>query len=687
VGSPAGNSSSTGASGGTPGAVATGQIVAGHEDASDLVPPDPGEGDVPPPEETTPATGTLTPGAASDLVSQTIGPSGGTIQAGGLSLEFPVDTFPADTPVTVTQAPVTAAGFGGRFTPLTPLYTVSAGDGTLGAPVIVTLPAAVPDGATALAFYYDETAGSLTPLAPIDANATSITAAANHFSGIVGGTYTPAAAPSAVDSGFRPGIDDWQFANHGSYVVPKGHCEGMSDTAIWYHVVQREKGGASPLNGLYDNNGAPDRTPTLQWDDSDGYRLASNVQADPTADPIRYWSSVRRLYGRADDRMTWAAFRAAIEFTGEPQEIVIGKEGAEHAMIVYRVTADRLFIGDPNYPARLRTITYDAATGKLAPYSSGVNAAAIAANGPKIYTKFAYVPWRSAATEARIAAHWTEFQNGTAGDAVFPTYALEALAGTDEAGAETWVPLVDGYASPDKQLRIRVRDPSSANDVAIKVFPGTSATPLGGFAAEQTISLQDGDTPLGIQVDFSKPADTQWRYVDFVRLTVRQQAASPAPAAGGSHWELVSSGRGQEFAATGSITDGQLADPDVNGYGGTGAWPAPPSILTPGQPVATALAASISPTCDAAGAEAVGLDGETAVSHKMFLSAAWAFPYGPETEIGAVATDCLNAEVSQTFDWAAPEPTGDTTHLGVRIRGGVDMGDRHAYEYVYEWRP
>ena len=64
-----------------------------------------------------------------------------------------------------------------------------------------------------------------------------------------------AALPATVDSGFRPGVDDWQFTNYGSYVAPTGHCEGQSVSAIWYYVNQRLGGGASPLYGLYDDNG------------------------------------------------------------------------------------------------------------------------------------------------------------------------------------------------------------------------------------------------------------------------------------------------------------------------------------------------------------------------------------------------------------------------------------------------
>jgi hypothetical protein len=642
---------------------------------------------MPPPEQRTPATGRLTVGEATAVASQTIGPSGGTIDASGLKLEFPEGALAADTPVSVTRAPVTAANFGGRFTPLTALYTIDTGGAALAAPVTVTLPATVPAGVTALAFYFDESAGTLTPLAPIDAGATSITAAANHFSSIVGGVYNGDAAPEPVDSGFRPGVDDWQFANHGSYVAPGGHCEGQSDTAIWYYTVQRKKGGASPLHGLYDNNGAPDRTPTFQWDDAQGYRLASNVQADPTADPVRYWSTVNGLFGRPDDRMTYSAFRAAIDFTGEPQEIVISRGAGAHAMIVYRVTADRLFIADPNYPAKLRTIRYDQATGRLSPYASGANAADIAANGARIYSSFAYVPWRSAATEAALAAHWTEFEKNAAGNGVFPPYALEARE-TDAAGVETWVPLVNGYGSPERQITIRVRDPANINDVALKVFPGTSSTPLGDFAARQTIDLGDGDTALGIQVDFSKPTDTQWRYVDFVRLTLRRGPVA-SPAAGS--WVLdggpVKFAEGTSDCYVGSVTrtDGTVsiaADGDtLQGCGGmhvtaTGSWsPANlPPLIVPDQPLPVTLRAEVAKAGNGGAEITVGV---VVRENDQLLNDRSVHACLPER-------DGCASSATETLDVGAPAGSpGDTITYDLYANTEAGAG---TYRYTYRWQ-
>ena len=228
------------------------------------------------------------------------------------------------------------------------------------------------------------------------------------------------------------------------------------------------------------------------------------------------------MWDSSDDRMTYHAFRTAIALSGEPQLIRISPApgDAGHTMIVYRVTPKRLYIADPNYPARLRSIPYDAISAQLADYSSGANAADIAAAGATIYRRFAYVPWRSSHSEPAIATHWAEFEAGTAGDGVFPEYTLEALAGTDTDGTESWVPLVDGYQTAKSELKIRLRDPSNANLVAMQVFPGTSSTPLGNWGSTQTIQLEDGVNDLGINVVFAEREGPAYEYVDFVRLTV-----------------------------------------------------------------------------------------------------------------------------------------------------------------------
>ncbi len=463
------------------------------------IPPIPKAGDIPGNEATEPITGHLTLGPETHLATATISTAGGAFEAGGLHVEVPTAALTDDTTFEVTQAQITGSGFGDLVTPVTPLYLVDDGGAALGEPVTLTLPATIPDGAVAMASSYDDAAGVITPLIPIAQDATTLTVGATHFSGVFGGLLDLTKMPSTVDSGFRPGIDDWTFPNEGSYAAKGGHCEGQSLSAIWYYINQRRKDSAMPLHEVGDNNDAAAKTPDFWSDDSNAYRFVSIVHNGPVA-VLKTYLFFRNMWNNTNDRMAYNAFWAAIALTGEPQLIRISSapNTGGHTMIVYRVTPDRLYIADPNYPGRLRTIRYDTLTGKLGPYSSGDNATSIAAAGATNYIKFGYVPWETSKTSDTIAGHWAEYQAGVAGDAIFPAYTLEALAGKDAQGADTWVPLVDGYQTTEEQLTFRLHDPAGVDDLRMWVYRGTSATPARPPGDKVTIDLQDGANPIGV---------------------------------------------------------------------------------------------------------------------------------------------------------------------------------------------
>ena len=493
----------------------------GHLDMMDLTPPVPEQGDVPAFEETKPVTGHLTLGAETHLATATIGAAGGSVAGAGLEIQVPSGALAADTKFDVSQASITGNSFSKLVTPISPLYMVNDGGAALAQPVTVKLPATIPTGATAMAFSYDDASGTITPLIPVSHDATTLTVGATHFSGMFAGLLDVAGVSTTVDSGFRPGKDDWEFPNEGSVVSYGGNCEGGSTTAIWYYVTQHLGAGAPSLHGAYDNNGAAIKTPDLWTDDSQAYRFVSSVQTDPIS-AVDTYLFFRNMWDNPDDRMAYDAFWAAMALTGEPQLIRISSAPGDggHTMIVYRVTADRLFIDDPNYPGRLRTIHYDDATGKFSPYASGDNAANIAAEGTKVYTRFAYVPWQTSHSDAAISAHWTEFQDRTAGDATFPTYDLEALAGQDENGTDVWEPLTDGYQTSEAQLTIRISDPLKADNVRMKVYRGTSSVMAAPPGRLVTIQLKAGSNELGILEQGAKPDWKAWKYDDFVRLSV-----------------------------------------------------------------------------------------------------------------------------------------------------------------------
>ena len=193
-------------------------------------------------------------------------------------------------------------------------------------------------------------------------------------------------------------------------------------------------------------------------------------------------------------------FRTAIALTGEPQLVAIADANGDngHAMVVYRVTPNRLYVADPNYPESLRTIRYDATTGKLGPYNSGANAGSIAAGDGVVYTRFAYIPAWASASDAAISRHWAEVKDKTIGNDIFPAYGLEAWKGVDKDGKDIWVPLIDGYKTPDPTLRIRLVPPAEGDKATMAVFRDAEEKPSTGWGLEQKIDLEEGPNQIGV---------------------------------------------------------------------------------------------------------------------------------------------------------------------------------------------
>ena len=537
-------------------------------DPAALMPRGPEVAELPATEAGTPITGHLALGAVGDLGTTSIPSAGGTITVDGLRLEIPAGALAADTRFSISAAPITDAGFEGLVTPLTPLFTVTAdgaadvaGEAGFGAPVTVTLAGLIPEGQVALAFYYDEAAGTIVPMTPLSQDGAGITVAALHFSSVFAGVVDWARVPEIVDSGFRPAVDDWQFTNDGSFASPNGHCAGQVLSAIWYYDVQRRGAGAASLYGLFDNNGAPDKTPGFQWDDADGYRFASEIQLNRSAAPL-VRGYFRGLRANPDDAFTYDAFRLAIWLTKSPQYLSLGETGQDggHAVAVYAVTPDALYIADPNYPRHVRTVAWDAVARDLHTYNSGANAAAIRAGGETVYDQLAYIPWESFAATT-ISPSWAGFEAGTAGDRVFPAYALAVQEGMDSAGKPVWTPLVNGYATAEPTITIGISPLTGGSTSTLIVYPGVGTKPIGPDGATQVVDLAEGENPLGFSVwgaveTGKRPDGTAimgWRFVDFVRLTVVRGAASPTPATAGTWTLTMQTGEPKETNTAGHL--------------------------------------------------------------------------------------------------------------------------------------
>ena len=420
---------------------------------------------------------------------------------------------------TVTSRAFPAGETAAGFTAISGLLGVeNGGVETEGDPVLVTVPLTGPAPAEAdlTGFYYADD-GALEVIPIVEQTSSTATLAVQHFSEVFVAVADWSKIAATVDSGFRPGTDDWQFPNYGSYIAPNGHCEGQSVTAIWYFEKARDTGG-SPLHGLFDDNGS-EATPTLWEDDSDAYRFASAVQSEAISDIASYnhFKTMRTMNGA----VAYSSLRAAIATTGLPQLVAIfdAAGGHGHAIVAYRVTPTRIFVADPNYPGRLRTIKYDAATGKLGPYSSGDNAGSIAAAGSTSYVQFAYIPRVTSASDALIGARFAEFEAGTSGDSKFPKLVLQAWIGKDQAGKDRWTDLTPEYKTADTKVRVRLASKGGPNPVAsMRAFAGFGSTPASPWGLEATLDLKDGPNELGFHV--VGKVGSEWEYVDFQRITV-----------------------------------------------------------------------------------------------------------------------------------------------------------------------
>jgi len=466
---------------------------------------------MPPPQTSSAAsrgiTGTITTGGSTKAASQQISPSGGTIKItdsgspiNGLELKVPSGAYTTSLNFSISSALVEKHTFGEDFNPISPLITIDNGGGYSQELMQVKVPVTVPADHFAMGFYYDSSKQKLTGMNLLASDASSITVGARHFSDFIISMIPLVKLKKDIDSGFRPGIDDWQFVNRGSYIEPGGHCAGQSLTALWYYVNQPDGKGLTLYN-RYDNNGQAPQTPNFWQDDSRAYRLASTVQHDIN------WSSFENLFlanlAGVNDEATWNLFAYSMQLTGEPQEVgIFSNAGGGHDMICYRIENGNLYIADPNYPGDTgRRIEYS--NGRFTPYNSGADADAIAAGHGQNYEKIEYCAKTTTINWNTIAQRWAEFKAGTIGNDKFPEYKINYV---DTNGQEK--ELQNEYVCPEKSIDINIS--SSNPDVAFAVYRGGSRL---NKNAEGKYDLNQGNNQLGIYVLGEKNGN--WEYVDF----------------------------------------------------------------------------------------------------------------------------------------------------------------------------
>jgi hypothetical protein len=460
----------------------------------------------------------ITTGKTVTAATETISEAGGVITVAksgdpldGFELTVPADSFNGNVNFNITYADVEKHAFGPDFNPVTPLITVDNGGKYADNIIQVRIPVEVPEDYFAMGFFYDEETGKLEGMPLLARDAGSITLGTRHFSSFVVSMIQKTLIKDSVDSGFWPGVDDWEFTNYGSYVAPGGHCAGQAMTAMWYYVT-RPDGADVSLYGHYDNNGETP-TPAIWQDNSLGYRFASVIQYDEWNDETM-WKWVSSI----SDETTLNLFTYAMQVTGEPQLVTIwSSQGGGHAMIVYRISGGDLYIADPNYLGNIdRRI--QCIDGVFKPYNSGANAEEIAAGNGKAYETIQYWAKSAIVDYGHIGARWQEVKNKTIGNDIFPQY--QFMYSTGEG---PYQPLSDGLILDSNKIRIYIK----YNDGNHGVYVYRDGAEL-SYDADGAFELKPGINRLGIYI--TKPlSDKRIKYVDYKYITVYNGGLALSP--------------------------------------------------------------------------------------------------------------------------------------------------------------
>ena len=495
-------------------------------------------------------TGDITAGPKVDVATQSVNPTGGVIAVSkpgdimdGFVIDVPPNSYSAGTTFKVSSAPITGQTFGSDINPISPMIYVDNGGTYSNDMMYIRVPVNVPAGYFAMGFIYDASTKQLEGMPLISSDSSSITVGTRHFSDFFISVISKTLLNKDIDSGFRPGIDDWQFTNRGSYISPGGHCEGQSLSALWYYCT-RPDGTNARLFGRYDNNGNQPVTPGFWYDDSFGYRFASVIQEDIDGSSFanNLWESLSGKTAQQDkngnwqwvngpgigDEATWDLFAYSILTTKEPQLVCIeDNAGSGHAMVCYEISADgNLLVADPNYPGNTeRIIKYT--NGKFQPYNSGANADDIANGNGQAFENIQYFAKSTVLSWNQIAQHWGELKGGTIGDNQFPAYMLEYK--NDQGN---WVDLVDGLQTPYDSIAIKAISLANVN-TGLQVFIDGKASQ---FDANSNHDLLPGDNKLGIEIlgqvnvtDKDGNPVAKWKYIDFQYVNVTYNAVTTGP--------------------------------------------------------------------------------------------------------------------------------------------------------------
>lgn len=364
-------------------------------------------------------------------------------QLAGMRISVPENAFSTKQTITVSAVDVPQGLAAGQANVLGSMIAVESEGEFSDSLIEISIPIALPSGHFAMPFWYEQKSGQFEGLTVTNLTDSSVSCLTGRLrpgrndglakrAGLrsIGNMLVLSIAESAlfgratINTGFTPGIDDWEFVNHGSYIAAGGHCAGQSVTAMWYYYEKKLQGA----QGLYHAFDSIDFSHQVLWQDNPrGYRWASVVQEDLDWSGRLRSCFVTMRKEKDYHKYGWYAFALSMLVTGEPQYVGLLSKRGGHAVIAYRMSLseEKLYVADPNYPAQVRTIAFESDTFK--PYSSRLNMSdpdSFPFYGVGYFSKTAMVDWE------QIGKRYGEFEKGTIGSVgpnAFPAYTLYSM--------------------------------------------------------------------------------------------------------------------------------------------------------------------------------------------------------------------------------------------------------------------
>ena len=291
---------------------------------------------------------------------------------------------------------------------------------------------------------------------------------------------------------FEPGVDDWPMGNNASYNAESGMCGGMTTTMLWYFVEKRLKNKmAPPLNKLLDNDGGHS-TPDFWQDESKALIFCirvHNMEEDLAFDA----TGMRKKQMDLSDEQTMKQLTNVFNSNAppKPQYLHLSNEHSDaHAVLVYKISGDVLYVADPNYPGwkkegKDRKIEYNRAQKKFKPYTSGET----------VYDSIAFFGEDLLVPFSEIEKLWQKI--GTIGE---PDYEFK-LSVYDKNNK--LVPFIQGFkVGSNQMLKIHVESEAvgklNQDSLAYRLYDGNNRL------IDTGKPLPPGQQTIGIEVTYSK---------------------------------------------------------------------------------------------------------------------------------------------------------------------------------------